>query len=79
MGDKIQTPSDNVSEILTEANEKLQNAGLKPEYVNIADQKTLAILDKVTVNDRVAICIAAFAGEIRLIDNMLWPEDQLVN
>lgn len=72
---KSQLPSNNVSEILTQSKENLENTGLKPEYISIADQKTLSILDKVTENDRVAICIAAFAGEIRLIDNMLWPED----
>jgi pantoate--beta-alanine ligase len=72
---KSKLPSDNISEILKQASENLETAGLKPEYISIADQKTLAILDKVTINDRVAICIAAFAGEIRLIDNMLWPED----
>jgi pantoate--beta-alanine ligase len=72
---KSKLPSDNVSEILQNATEYLVSAGLKPEYISIADQKTLVILDKVSENDKVAICIAAFAGEIRLIDNMLWPED----
>lgn len=76
---KSQLPSNNISEILALASEKLESAGLKPEYISIADQNTLFLLDKVTENDKVAICIAAFAGEIRLIDNMLWPDDQLVS
>lgn len=48
--------------------EKINNApDLKVEYVDIVDQKTLQTLDK--WGNKAVVCVAAFCGEVRLIDN----------
>lgn len=43
----------------------------KVEYVEVADSENLKPLNNVTESARPIICIAVFAGEVRLIDNML--------
>jgi pantoate--beta-alanine ligase len=42
----------------------------KVEYVEVADAENLKPLNNVTESARAIICIAVFAGEVRLIDNM---------
>lgn len=43
----------------------------KVEYVEVADSENLKPINNVTESARPIICIAVFAGEVRLIDNML--------
>jgi len=43
---------------------------IKLEYFELADSRTLTILDTVDNGFLPILCIAGFAGEIRLIDNM---------
>ncbi len=72
-----------VSAIEAEALQKLLDAGLRPEYFEVVDGVTLInvqdlgaisnILKQESLNSIVA-CVAAFAGEVRLIDNLvLYP------
>lgn len=52
-----------------------ENSSLKLEYLDIVDPKSLASLNQYWVPGSTA-CIAAFCGEVRLIDNMeLIPND----
>jgi pantoate--beta-alanine ligase len=43
---------------------------MKLEYFELADSKNLTILDNVDTSVLPILCIAGYAGEIRLIDNM---------
>lgn len=43
---------------------------MKLEYFELADSKNLTILDNVDYSVSPILCIAAYAGEVRLIDNM---------
>jgi pantoate--beta-alanine ligase len=43
---------------------------MKLEYFELADSKNLSILNNVDKADLPILCIAGYAGEIRLIDNM---------
>ena len=43
---------------------------IKLEYFELADSRNLTILDTVDNGVLPILCIAGFAGEIRLIDNM---------
>jgi pantoate--beta-alanine ligase len=44
---------------------------IKPEYFEIVDARTLQSLDNVQNKQNIALCIAAFVGEVRLIDNLV--------
>lgn len=47
----------------------IDESPLKLEYLQIVDSKTLEALDE-TWSDSATVCIAAYCGEVRLIDNM---------
>jgi pantoate--beta-alanine ligase len=53
------------------AMEKLKNAGLKPEYFDIVDGITLMPVERPADGAFIVACTAAFAGDIRLIDNLI--------
>jgi pantoate--beta-alanine ligase len=57
-----------VSALITAATRSLETAGFRVDYVSIADATTLEPLDSRL--DRAVALIAAFMGEVRLIDNM---------
>jgi pantoate--beta-alanine ligase len=55
----------------TKAIEQLTKNGLKVDYVAIVDSETLLPIEKSHMPKGIAVLAAAYAGEIRLIDNML--------
>lgn len=61
----------NISEILMESANLLQQKGLKVEYLEIVDGKTLISVKNPDNHRFIIACIAIWAGEIRLIDNIL--------
>ena len=60
-----------LSNILKSAYEKLVEAGFKPDYVSIADAKTLQSVENWDGGTPLVALIAAFLEEVRLIDNMV--------
>ncbi|GHA64150.1 pantoate--beta-alanine ligase [Pontibacter akesuensis] len=61
-----------LASIKAEAAAYLQSKGrVEVEYFEIADADTLQPLEQVAPGQEVALCIAAFVGPVRLIDNML--------
>lgn len=50
---------------------ELQDTGLKPEYVAIADGSSLQDVDSFKSANYIVACVAAWAGDVRLIDNMI--------
>mgnify|MGYP000968337635 CR=1 FL=1 len=62
------------SAIQTEAMERLRQAGLRPEYVDIVDGISLLPVEHWDDSDFIVACTAAFAGEVRLIDNSVFKE-----
>ncbi len=60
-----------LSNILMSAYEKLVDGGFKPDYVSIADAKTLQPVENWDGGTPLVALIAAFLGEVRLIDNMV--------
>ena len=64
-----------ISEIKEEVLVFLKNIeGIKVEYFEIVEKNTLISLenlDNISQKTRIALCIAAFLGEVRLIDNLL--------
>ncbi len=59
------------AEIQAEALQKLTSAGLRPEYFDIVDGYTLLPVAQSTEGSFVVACTAAWAGEVRLIDNLI--------
>ncbi len=51
--------------------EIIQNAGMKPVYFEISDGDSLQALKKWEESSYPVACLAAFMGEVRLIDNMI--------
>ncbi len=64
-----------VLSIQTEAIQRLQDAGLQPEYFDIVDGISLLPVDDLAESDFIVACTAAFAGDVRLIDNLVFKND----
>ena len=60
-----------LNQLKQDAVTKLTNGGFRVEYVEIADADTLHPCDEWNGNTPIVALIAAFLGEVRLIDNML--------
>lgn len=58
-------------EIMQRAVDKLTLAGLKPEYFRIVDGRTLEAIEDAGQHEQIVACTAAWAGDVRLIDNMV--------
>jgi pantoate--beta-alanine ligase len=61
---------DSISNLKKEAITLFNTGKLKLEYLEIVDQDTLTLKSDIEKSNLV-ICIAAYSGEIRLIDNMI--------
>lgn len=60
------------SVVQAQAMERLRQAGLRPEYFDIVDGISLLPVGHWEDSDFVVACTAAFAGEVRLIDNLVF-------
>ncbi len=49
----------------------LEEAGLKPDYIEIVDATDLSMINDIETNKKAIALVAAFMNEVRLIDNML--------
>lgn len=58
-------------EIQSAAMEKLTEAGFHPEYFDIVNGITLLPVSSIDDSSSIVACTAAFAGEVRLIDNLI--------
>ena len=58
-------------DIQAEAMQKLSAAGLRPEYFEIVDGVSLLNVYDRNASDFIVACTAAFAAEVRLIDNVV--------
>lgn len=59
------------SEVQHEAMRRLAAAGLKPEYFDVVDGVSLLPVSQWSDSDFIVACVAAFAGDVRLIDNLV--------
>ncbi|MBK6996990.1 MAG: pantoate--beta-alanine ligase [Lewinellaceae bacterium] len=60
-----------IEDIQSEALSKLAANSLRPEYFEIVDGETLLNVGDHNESDFIVACTAAFAGEVRLIDNLV--------
>jgi pantoate--beta-alanine ligase len=68
---KQQLTSDNFLALKNKAIEDLQKKGFKVEYLELAKKNTLELLSDFKEDDELVLLIAAFLGDVRLIDNLL--------
>ena len=59
------------ADVQAKAREKLSTAGLRPEYFDLVDGITLLPVGRWADSSFVVACTAVFAGEVRLIDNLV--------
>lgn len=69
ISDNIQTNP--VHQLIATGTEALKKAGLKPEYILIADGNSLQSVTKIDGIPYLVVCCAAWIDGIRLIDNMI--------
>ncbi|NOT36820.1 MAG: pantoate--beta-alanine ligase [Saprospiraceae bacterium] len=67
--ENIQTT--NLQKIIKDCTEKIALEGLKPEYFEIVDATYLSSVKEFNPDQKLVACVAAWAGEIRLIDNII--------
>jgi pantoate--beta-alanine ligase len=60
-----------IPEVETAATEHLQKIGLQPEYFAIVHAHTLQAIEDYTPDTPLVACTAAWAGDVRLIDNLI--------
>lgn len=60
-----------VADIEAEAMERLQQPGFRPEYFSIVDGITLQPVAEPAQHAIIVACLACWAGDVRLIDNLL--------
>ncbi len=70
---KLKNKLSNTNSVVLEQNamKYLEEAGLKPEYVEIVDGNSLQKVINPEKHDYIVACIAAWSGEVRLIDNLI--------
>lgn len=57
--------------VIQKATDRIAGAGLRPEYVEVVNGITLQRVQNWHDAELIVVCVAAFAGEIRLIDNLV--------
>ncbi|HND89626.1 MAG TPA: pantoate--beta-alanine ligase [Saprospiraceae bacterium] len=71
---RAELPRRAAADIQAEAMRRLAAAGLRPEYFDIVDGISLLPVAHWADSSFVVACTAAFAGEVRLIDNLVLRE-----
>lgn len=61
----------NSSQIKAEASSMIQESGLKLEYFEIVDGYNLSLVTDPKNHEYIVACVACWAGDIRLIDNIV--------
>jgi pantoate--beta-alanine ligase len=68
---KISLKPGSLEPIQTLAIKRLTEAGFRPDYFEFAKADSLQLVDEWNGSERIVALVAAFLGEVRLIDNMI--------
>ena len=60
-----------LSKLKMSAVHQLEGDGFKPDYVSIATAENLEEVERIDINEKLVVLIAAYLDDIRLIDNMI--------
>lgn len=61
----------NVDQVKKYVNQYLAGSGIQLEYFEVADAHTLMPAQNIDDHQQIVLCIAAYVGDVRLIDNVL--------
>lgn len=68
---KTRVKIENIANLERSCKSMIEDQGLKPEYFEIVDAIELSQVRKYNEDRKIVACAAAWAGEVRLIDNLL--------
>lgn len=71
INDEIKKGATDLTALKEEGKQRLINEGFKPDYVEIANADTLELMDTADSKTPLVALIAAFLGDVRLIDNKI--------
>lgn len=60
-----------IATIEAQQQQTLKKMGFQPEYFSIVDAKTLLAIEQLEPDQKVVACVAVWAGDVRLIDNLM--------
>ncbi|GAB5552578.1 MAG: pantoate--beta-alanine ligase [Saprospiraceae bacterium] len=60
-----------IASIEQQQQKTLEKMGFRPEYFSIVDAKTLLPINQLKSDQSVVACVAVWAGDVRLIDNLI--------
>lgn len=63
-----------ISQLEMHATHLIGDAGLHPEYITIVDGYSLKPVQNIEEHEKTVVCAAAWAGDVRLIDNLILKE-----
>jgi pantoate--beta-alanine ligase len=69
--DMILNQKKSIEQVKSMVDDLLKKASIQLEYFEIVDAESLLPITSISTEFPIALCIAAFVGEVRLIDNML--------
>ncbi|MBK8968143.1 MAG: pantoate--beta-alanine ligase [Lewinellaceae bacterium] len=72
---KAALPGEPASAVQARGMETLRAAGLDPEYFDIVDGHSLLPVEHYADSNFIVVCAAAWAGDVRLIDNLVIKEN----
>ncbi len=72
MQDLLQSHQKSIEEVKNTVRTIFEKGGLQLEYFEVVDRFTLKPIEEIAPNQEIALCIAAFLGEVRLIDNVIF-------
>lgn len=68
---KAELKRTSIAEIEKQNKVTLEKMGFKPEYFSIVDAETLLPIDQLVPEQKIVACTAVWAGNVRLIDNLV--------
>ncbi|MTI20843.1 pantoate--beta-alanine ligase [Fulvivirga sp. RKSG066] len=64
-----------VGDCKSEVSQLFSEPSVKLEYFEVVDANSLKVITNISEPKNVAICVAAFVGEVRLIDNIIFSKE----
>lgn len=65
-----------IDKLISNSLKEIKTAGLKPEYIEIINGNTLQSITNEKDHKYIGACLAAWAGDVRLIDNMILKDER---